>query len=69
METLLVWIGRLAGAVGVLVGAVAAAVRVTGSYWLGGFQLGTLLLGGMAAMMVGCLCFLAVLVNRALAKP
>ncbi len=69
METLLVWIGRLAATVGVIVCAVAAAVRLSGSFWLGGFQLGTLLLGGMAAMLVGCICFLAVLTNRALAKP
>ncbi len=38
METVLLWIGRLAGVVGVLVCLIAAAVRLTGAFWVGGFR-------------------------------
>ena len=64
MNDLLLWIGRVAGVGGVLLCAVAAAMRVSGHFWFGGFQIGTLLLMGMAVMIVGCLCFLAVLTDR-----
>jgi hypothetical protein len=69
MDDLLLLIGRSAGIVGALISAVAGATRATGAYALGNFQAGTLLLVGMAAMMVGCLCFLTVLTNRERAKP
>lgn len=69
MERLLVWIGRVAGGGGVLVCAVAAAVRLSGQYWLGGLQVGTLLLAGVAAMSLGCLCLLEVLTERLVAPP
>jgi hypothetical protein len=36
MQALLIWIGRV-------------AARLGGAHWLGGFQVGTLLLAGMAA--------------------
>jgi hypothetical protein len=64
METLLIAIGRLAGLAGVAVCAVAGIARLAGAYWLGGFQLGTLLQAGSAAMVLGCLCFLMVLLER-----
>ena len=51
-------LGRLAGIAGVLVCALAVAVRIGGNYVLGGFQVGTLLLGGIAAMVAGCLALL-----------
>jgi hypothetical protein len=69
MDDFLLLIGRAAGIVGVLISAVAGATRGTGGYTLGSFQAGTLLLVGMAAMIVGCLCFLNVLANRERAKP
>ena len=53
--------GRLAGVAGLLLCIVAFGVRVTGTYFLGGFQLGTLLLTGIAAMVAGCFCLLLVL--------
>ncbi|GIX28409.1 MAG: hypothetical protein KatS3mg123_2290 [Burkholderiales bacterium] len=68
METLLLWIGRLAGLAGVLVCAVAVAVRLSGAYWLAGFQAGTLLLAGMAAMLMGCLSLLMLLTSRVSAR-
>ena len=61
MEKRLLWIGRATGAAGALLTVLAMAVRASGQYFLGGFQLGTLLLAGMAAMIFGCLCLLAVL--------
>lgn len=64
MEVLLVALGRLAGIAGALVCAIAGGARLTGAYWLGGFQVTTLLQVGVALMVLGCLCFLAVLLER-----
>jgi hypothetical protein len=61
MNELLLWFGRAAGFAGVLICAVAAAARLSGQYFLGGFQVTTLLQVGMAAMIAGCLCLLVVL--------
>jgi hypothetical protein len=61
---LLLWVGRSAGAVGVLLCVVAAVVRMRGVYALAGFQVGTLLLAGMAAMLVGCLGYIAAVAER-----
>jgi len=64
MHKLLLSIGRLAGVVGVLVAALAGTVRLTGRYELVGFEVGTLLIAGVAAMVFACLCFLVVLTSR-----
>jgi len=64
MEVLLVALGRLAGIAGAVVCAIAGVARLTGAYWLGGFQVTTLLQVGVALMVLGCLCFLAVLLER-----
>ena len=64
MERLLCWTGRLAGLAGVLVCVGAILARLTGSYHVGGFQVGTLLQAGIAAMLVGCLGYLALLAER-----
>jgi hypothetical protein len=64
MDTLLLWVGRLAGLGGVLVCVWAIYNRIGGSFNAGGFQVGTLLQAGMAAILVGCLCLLVVLTNR-----
>jgi hypothetical protein len=58
------WIARLAGIAGVVLGIVAIVVRFGGAFWLRGFQLGTLLLAGMADMMFACLGYLALLVEQ-----
>ena len=60
----LLWLGRGAGVIGLLLCAVAVVTRVTGSFWLGGYQTGTLLLAGSASMVAGCLCLLWVLTER-----
>ena len=59
MEALLLWIARLAGFVGVLVCAAAFAGRLSGTWSIGSFQIGTLLQVGMAAMLLGCLAYCA----------
>lgn len=64
MNNLVLWAGRFAGAGGVLLCAAAVLLRLSGRYWIAGFQIGTLLQMGMAAMIAGCLCFLAVLTER-----
>jgi len=69
MEALLVWIGRLAGVAGVALCAVAVVARLVGAYWLGGFQVGTLLQVGVAVMVLGCLGYLAALTERFRARP
>lgn len=65
MENLLLWIGRLAGLVGILVCAAAFCARVTGTWTLGSFQVGTLFQAGMAAMILACLAYCANLAERA----
>jgi hypothetical protein len=64
MYDLLLWLGRLAGVVGLLLIAIAVAVRLTGAYWLAGFQIGTVLLAGTAALIAGCFALLLVLTDR-----
>lgn len=64
MTKFLLWTGRAGGVVGVLLCTVAVIVRLGGAYTLGRFQVVTLLLGGMAAMLVGCLGYLASLAER-----
>ena len=63
MNSVLLLMGRLAGVAGLLLCIVAFGVRLTGVYFLGGFQLGTLLLAGIAAMIAGCFCLLLVLTD------
>jgi hypothetical protein len=60
----LVKLGRVAGVAGAVLCAVGAGVRLSGAYWIAGFQAGTLLLGGSAVMVFGCFCLLVVLTQR-----
>jgi hypothetical protein len=64
MRKLLLWMGRVGGAVGVILCAVAVVVRLRGQFNFGGYQVGTLLLAGMAAVLLGCLGYLASLAER-----
>ena len=64
MQRLLLWIGRIGGVVGVIVCAIAILMRMRGVYNFAGFQIGTLLLGGVAAMVLGCLGYIAALAER-----
>lgn len=51
-------IGLLSGTLGALLCLVGVLFRLRGFYWLGGFQVGTLLQAGTAAMVFGCFCLL-----------
>jgi hypothetical protein len=64
METLLLWAGRLAALAGVVICACAVYGRMTGTYYLGGFQVGTLLQAGTVVLLVACVCLLMVLTGR-----
>lgn len=59
MEGLLIWMGRVAGAGGVALLIAAMGLRLKGSYFVGGFQIGTLLQASIAVMVLGCLCYVA----------
>ena len=69
MDGVLMVTGRVFGVVGLVICAVAIVGRLSGAYWLGGFQIGTLFQAGIAAMTAGCLCFLWVLAARSMARP
>lgn len=64
MQNLLFWIARIAGIAGVGVMALAVLARVAGAYWLAGFQVGTVLQGGIASTLVACLLYVAILAER-----
>ena len=64
LENLLLWIGRLGGVVGFAITVIAVVARLQGSFLLGSFQVGTLLLAGIAGMVIGCLAYAAALAER-----
>lgn len=64
MRTLLLWCGRLAGSLGILLSAIAIAARLAGMYTISQFQSGTVLQAGLAAMLVGCLGYLAAIAEN-----
>ena len=61
MHKLLLWIARMAAIGGVGVMLLAVGARLSGAYWLAGFQIGTILQAGMAMTLVGCLSYVAAL--------
>jgi len=64
MEILLLWTGRIAGIVGLALAAWAGYLRLTGAFYTGGLQVGTILMGGMTGLLVACFCLLLVLTER-----
>lgn len=64
MLVVLIWLARIAAVAGVLLIAVAVVARVSGLYTLGGFSSGTILLGGMAAVLLACLGYVTALAER-----
>jgi hypothetical protein len=44
---------------GVVVSTVAVLARMSGAFHVGSFEASTLLLGGIAAMVMGCLAYVA----------
>jgi len=65
METLLLGCGRIAAGAGVLICIVAIVARLTGRFFLGTMQVGSVLQGGMAALLVASVCLLLVLTKGA----
>jgi hypothetical protein len=63
LNNLLRWTGRSAGVAGVLLCLVSFIARAAGVWTIGGFQVGSVLQAGMAGMILGCLAYLAVLVD------
>ena len=57
-------LGLVAGVLGLLLTLASFGLRLTGTYWLAGFQVGTLLQAGIAATVSGCFLLLAVLTGR-----
>jgi len=66
MLELMKWTARGAGLLGVALVAASVAVRFAGSFSVGSFQVGTVMQAGMAAMLLACLAYLAVLTERPL---
>jgi hypothetical protein len=64
MEELWLWLGRIAGILGLAVCAGAAVTRLSGAFWIGGFQAGTLLLAGVALLAAACFFLLLVATRR-----
>jgi hypothetical protein len=64
VNDLLIWIGRLAGIVGVLVGFGAIAARAAGLWHIGSMSSGAMLQAGVAAMVVGILAYVAAIAER-----
>jgi len=57
------WVGRLGAIGGVLLGLFAVVARLTGSYIIGGFQMGTLILAATFLMAMAATAYLACLVE------
>ncbi len=64
MQTLLLWIARLAGVVGAAATLVAFGARASGTWHLGNVPVGSLLQAGVATMVLGVLAYVAVLAER-----
>ena len=63
MGMLMLWVARGAGLIGALLFIAAFAVRATGVHWVAGMQVGSALILAIALMALGCLCYLAQLVE------
>jgi hypothetical protein len=68
MERLMILAGRLAGALGIVLVLAALGARVLGYFWVGGLQTGTLLLGGIGALVVGVFLLLVALTSRSTSR-
>ncbi len=64
MNDLLIWMGRIAGLVGIVAMGCAVVLRATGVWHLGGVQIGTLMNAGVAAMVLGTWAYAASIAER-----
>ncbi|MBX3645594.1 MAG: hypothetical protein KF720_21260 [Rubrivivax sp.] len=64
MINLLLWMGRLAGLLGLALVVVAVLTRASGAWHVAGLQVGTLLQVGIAAMACGAWAYAAAIAER-----
>jgi hypothetical protein len=64
VSNLLILIGRLAGILGVILGAASVAARAMGMFFIGTLQVGTLLQASIASMVLGALAYAAAVAER-----
>ncbi|HEB96573.1 MAG TPA: hypothetical protein ENI96_09105 [Sedimenticola thiotaurini] len=64
MGNLLAIVGNSAAVVGILICLVAGLTRLSGGYYLFGYELSTLFLGGTSLMVLACLAKLQQLLDR-----
>jgi hypothetical protein len=64
MNSLLIWMGRIAGLMGLAAVSCAVALRLSGVWHVGGLQIGTLMNAGMAAMVIGAWAYVASIAER-----
>jgi hypothetical protein len=64
LQKFLLWVGRLAGLLGVLICAATIGARLGGTFNVMNFQIGTVFQAGVAMMVLGCLGYLALLARR-----
>ena len=64
MINLLIWVGRIAGILGLVLFGVSALARATGLWRIGDVQVGTLLVGSVAVMVLGTLAYTAAVAER-----
>jgi type IV secretory pathway VirB2 component (pilin) len=55
MEKIIETLGNVVAVAGVLICVVAGVLRVTGNFYLLGYETMTLFVGGMGLMLMGCL--------------
>ncbi len=64
MIKLFLWVGRAAGLVGVTLVVLAVLARMIGQWHVGSMSVGTVLQGGVAAMVLAALAYTAALAER-----
>ncbi len=64
MIKLLIWVGRIAGGLGLLLGFTAVVLRAMDTWRVGNLQVGTLFMGSVAAMVLGALAYTAAAAER-----
>jgi len=64
MDKLLDLAGTILAALGLLVCTATVLTRLTGGFYLAGFELGPVMLGGIALLLVAALAKLQVLIHR-----
>ena len=69
MNSLLIWIGRIAGLLGLATVTCAVALRLSGVWHVGGLQIGTLMNAGVAAMVIGAWAYVASIAERGGSGP